>query len=86
MTDEQRGAFERAPVGLDERITADGSSRWPVEAGRYRLVVRGPAVGQPRGDPPAGPDPTGWLTPHGREKLGGRPSGDGTPPGPPPPG
>src|SRR3954447_19544893 len=33
------GAFERMPVGLDERITADGSSAWPVEAGRYRLVV-----------------------------------------------
>ncbi len=32
-------AFEREPVALDERITADGSSRWPVEAGRYRLVV-----------------------------------------------
>jgi hypothetical protein len=23
-----------------------------------------------------------WLTPHGREALGGRPFGDGTPPGP----
>ena len=32
---------------------------------------------------PAGPDLTGWLTPHGREALGGRPFGDGTPPGPP---
>ncbi len=32
---------------------------------------------------PAGPDPTGWLTPHGRESMGGRPFGDGTPPGPP---
>ena len=37
--DERNGAFERAPVGIDERITADGSSRWPVEAGRYRLIV-----------------------------------------------
>jgi len=26
-----------------------------------------------------------WLTPHGRERLGGRPFGDGTPPGPPVP-
>ena len=33
---------------------------------------------------PQGPDLTGWLTPHGREKLGGRPFGDGTPPPPPP--
>jgi putative glutathione S-transferase len=32
-------AFERTPVELTERITADGSSRWPVEPGRYRLVV-----------------------------------------------
>src|SRR5918998_2734816 len=38
-TDADTGAFEREPVGLDERITADGSSAWPVEAGRYRLVV-----------------------------------------------
>lgn len=34
---------------------------------------------------PAGPDPAGWLSPHGREALGGRPFGEGTPPGPPPP-
>ncbi|GAA2080498.1 glutathione S-transferase family protein [Actinomadura alba] len=32
----------------------------------------------------AGPHPGGWLTPHFREQLGGRPFGDGTPPGPPP--
>jgi len=31
---------------------------------------------------PAGPDLRGWLTPHGREALGGRPFGDGTPPDP----
>jgi putative glutathione S-transferase len=40
----------------------------------------------PTGIVPAGPDLTGWLTPHHRERLGGRPFGDGTPPGPPPPG
>ncbi len=34
---------------------------------------------------PKGPDLSGWLTPHGREELGGRPFGDGTPPGPPKP-
>ncbi len=34
---------------------------------------------------PAGPDLRGWLTPHHREELGGRPFGDGTPPGPPRP-
>jgi putative glutathione S-transferase len=31
---------------------------------------------------PKGPDLANWLTPHGREELGGRPFGDGTPPGP----
>ncbi len=40
----------------------------------------------PAGIVPAGPDLSGWLSPHGRETLGGRPFGDGTPPGPPPPG
>jgi putative glutathione S-transferase len=39
----------------------------------------------PTGIVPAGPDLSGWLEPHGREALGGRPFGDGTPPGPPPP-
>lgn len=38
----------------------------------------------PTGIVPAGPLLSGWLTPHGREELGGRPFGDGTPPGPPP--
>jgi putative glutathione S-transferase len=32
---------------------------------------------------PRGPDLSGWLTPHNREQLGGRPFGDGTPPSPP---
>jgi glutathionyl-hydroquinone reductase len=36
----------------------------------------------PSGIVPAGPDLSGWVTPHGREALGGRPFGDGTPPGP----
>lgn len=31
---------------------------------------------------PKGPDLANWLTSHGREALGGRPFGDGTPPGP----
>ncbi|MDL9946027.1 glutathione S-transferase C-terminal domain-containing protein [Gordonia sp. ABSL11-1] len=39
----------------------------------------------PTGIVPDGPDLTGWLTPHHREELGGRPFGDGTPPGPPKP-
>ena len=36
----------------------------------------------PTGIVPEGPDLGDWLTPHGREALGGRPFGDGTPPGP----
>jgi len=36
----------------------------------------------PTGIVPKGPDLRGFLTPHGREALGGRPFGDGTPPGP----
>jgi len=31
---------------------------------------------------PRGPDLSGWMSPHGRDALGGRPFGDGTPPGP----
>jgi putative glutathione S-transferase len=38
----------------------------------------------PTGIVPVGPDLSGWLTPHHREELGGRPFGDGTPPEPPP--
>jgi glutathionyl-hydroquinone reductase len=37
----------------------------------------------PTGIVPAGPDLAGWTTPHGRERLGGRPFGNGTPPQPP---
>jgi putative glutathione S-transferase len=36
----------------------------------------------PTGVVPKGPELANWLTPHGREALGGRPFGDGTPPGP----
>ncbi|MET7886942.1 glutathione S-transferase C-terminal domain-containing protein [Streptomyces avermitilis] len=36
----------------------------------------------PTGIVPLGPDLADWLTPHHRERLGGRPFGDGTPPGP----
>lgn len=40
----------------------------------------------PTGIVPLGPDLAGWLTPHHRQELDGRPFGDGTPPGPVPPG
>ena len=33
------GEFQRDTKYLDGRITADGSDGWPVEPGRYRLVV-----------------------------------------------
>jgi putative glutathione S-transferase len=39
----------------------------------------------PTGIVPAGPELANWLDPHGREALGGRPFGDGTPPPPPKP-
>lgn len=35
----------------------------------------------PLGIVPQGPDLAGWLTEHGRASLGGRPFGEGTPPG-----
>ena len=38
----------------------------------------------PSGIVPLGPDPAGWQLPHHRAELGGRPFGDGSPPGPPP--
>ncbi|HET7305531.1 MAG TPA: glutathione S-transferase C-terminal domain-containing protein, partial [Segeticoccus sp.] len=38
----------------------------------------------PTGIVPDGPDLTVWGEPHGREQLGGRPFGEGSPPGPPP--
>jgi glutathionyl-hydroquinone reductase len=38
----------------------------------------------PTGIVPCGPDTSGWLDPHDRDRLGGRPFGDGTPPPPPP--
>ncbi|HWC83303.1 MAG TPA: glutathione S-transferase C-terminal domain-containing protein [Pseudonocardiaceae bacterium] len=37
----------------------------------------------PSGIVPAGPDLANWLDPHDRATLGGRPFGEGTPPGPP---
>ncbi|GIE92898.1 glutathione S-transferase family protein [Paractinoplanes rishiriensis] len=40
----------------------------------------------PTGIVPAGPDFSTWLGEHGRDRLGGRPFGDGTPPPPPRPG
>jgi putative glutathione S-transferase len=36
----------------------------------------------PTGVVPRGPELGNWLSEHGREALGGRPFGDGTPPGP----
>lgn len=36
----------------------------------------------PTGVIPKGPDLANWSTKHGREQLGGRPFGDGSPPGP----
>jgi putative glutathione S-transferase len=38
----------------------------------------------PSGIVPVGPDVSNWMSLHHREELGGRPFGEGTPPGPPP--
>ena len=40
----------------------------------------------PTGIVPKGPDLSNWLTPHGREDLGGNPFGEGSAPGPTPEG
>ena len=39
ITVSEDGEFVRSSSHFDARITADGSSPWPVEPGRYRLVV-----------------------------------------------
>ena len=38
-TDPDTGEFVRSPNAFDARITADGRDGWPVDPGRYRLVV-----------------------------------------------
>jgi glutathionyl-hydroquinone reductase len=35
----ESGGYERDSNYISDRITADGSGGWPVEAGRYRLVI-----------------------------------------------
>ncbi|QDP97653.1 glutathione S-transferase family protein [Microlunatus elymi] len=54
-----------------------------VQIKRHYYVVHSDI--NPTGIVPKGPDLSNWLTPHHREQLGGRPFGDGTPPGPPVP-
>lgn len=39
LTTNESGEFVRSGNRFDARITADGSSGWPAEPGRYRLVV-----------------------------------------------
>ncbi|MGB3895495.1 MAG: glutathione S-transferase C-terminal domain-containing protein [Mycolicibacter sinensis] len=51
-----------------------------VQIKRHYYIVH--ADINPSGIVPDGPDLANWLSPHGREALGGRPFGDGTPPGP----
>jgi putative glutathione S-transferase len=48
---------------------------------RHYYVVHGDI--NPTQIVPKGPELANWLTPHGRESLGGSPFGDGTPPPPP---
>lgn len=93
--DSVAGAFTRDARYIATRITADGRDGFPVEARRYRLVAARACPWHyyevhrginPTGVVPAGPDLSGWLTEHAREQLGGRPFGDGSAPGPVPPG
>jgi len=51
-----------------------------VQIKRHYYIVHGDI--NPTGIVPAGPNLSGWLEDHGRESFGGRPFGDGTPPGP----
>jgi glutathionyl-hydroquinone reductase len=39
LTIDAEGGFVRSPGSLVNRITSDGRSDWPVEAGRYRIAV-----------------------------------------------
>ncbi|WP_026875846.1 glutathione S-transferase family protein [Jiangella gansuensis] len=39
LTTNEAGEFTRGANRFDARVTADGASGWPVEPGRYRLVV-----------------------------------------------
>ncbi|OYO01935.1 glutathione S-transferase family protein [Enemella evansiae] len=55
-----------------------------VQIKQHYYVVHGDV--NPTRIVPSGPDLRGWLSEHHREQLGGRPFGDGTPPGPVPPG
>jgi len=55
-----------------------------VQIKQHNYLVHGHI--NPTGVGPRSPDLSGWAQPHGREELGGRPFGEGTPPGPPPPG
>jgi glutathionyl-hydroquinone reductase len=52
----------------------------PDHSKRHRYEVHRDL--NPSGVVPVGPDLSGWLTPHHRAELGGRPFGDGTPPPP----
>jgi glutathionyl-hydroquinone reductase len=51
-----------------------------VQIKRHYYVVHGDI--NPTHIVPKGPDLSSWLTPHGREALGGNPFGEGSAPGP----
>ena len=62
--------------------TGDLAQAFARKVGSSGLVVHTDI--NPTGVVPKGPDLANWGEPHGRESLGGRPFGDGTPPDPPP--
>jgi putative glutathione S-transferase len=77
-----RRRTSRASPGM-RRTPGFGDTIDFVDIKRHYYIVHREI--NPTGIVPAGPDLTNWLTPHDRDRLGGRPFGDGTPPPPPKP-
>lgn len=81
------GELDRDMNYITTRITADGRDGYPVSPGRYRLVVARacPWAHRPQPHPRRArrTRPGGLADPPRTPGPGGRPFGDGTPPGPP---
>ena len=73
------------PVGLRPRPVPDAGLRRHDRLRPHQAALL-PGAPQPSTRPAScrsAPTDSGWLAPHDRAALGGRPFGDGTPPGPP---
>ncbi len=72
--------FSRSRSHFRDRITADGRDGWPVEAGRYRLVVSPRlSVGEPGGDLASAAGAGGGAADGGGRSRPGRPQRGGSP-------